>query len=435
MKIDFNIGNASKTIVATLLVIMMIVGALSALASLVKADPGYHVISNPVFYEIIDDQGGAWDTVLYYYREYVDLFSGNWRANLRIGAAQAWIDANYFPATSAVVTSSSITSTLVNMAPNPYGLVAGIVTIDMKAEMVEMTPMLGLRDHHYVMGEPWVMKQTYTIKNTGILTLSGVSFYMYYFPSPYGWYPTNIRPSHVDYTVNMYDPNGYAYHITLYGEGAPNWAYTGLSARKAPTAHDVGHGGGYPDPPYYSPWPPWRPSAVSTDVLRQVENDNMRGWAWYDAPSGSDPNAVAGALKWYIGSLAPSASWSITFLQSVAPHDATISTQVIDIKPWSYPNAINPGNKGVTPVAILTTSTFQASSVNPATVKFGRTGVEASPLRWALQDVDRDGDIDMILLFNTVATSIQLGDTTATLTGQTYGGVPIVGVDSIVTVP
>ena len=110
----------------------------------------------------------------------------------------------------------------------------------------------------------------------------------------------------------------------------------------------------------------------------------------------------------------------------------------IDIKPGDFPNSINLKNKGVIPVAILTTSTeagesvdFDATTVDPETVVFAG----AAPLKWALEDVDFDGDMDMILHFATQDTDIIPGDTEATLTGQTLGGVSITGTDSVRTVP
>ena len=42
----------------------------------------------------------------------------------------------------------------------------------------------------------------------------------------------------------------------------------------------------------------------------------------------------------------------------------------IDIKPGSFPDSINPRSKGVIPVAILTTDTFDATTVDSATVRF-----------------------------------------------------------------
>lgn len=416
MRIGLKNRNILKAIIATLFVAIMVSGVL-----VVSVKASYYWISNPVFGEIIDEQGGAWDTVLGY--RGLDLLSGNWRANLRIGSNQAWIDGNYFPATSVVVTPSSIISTLVNTASNPYGLSAGVITIDMNATMVFGTTYLRLRGYRYVESDPWVMEQSYTVKNTGSATLNNTSFYIYYFPSPYGSYPVNPSTwvSHVDYVAGIRDPMGFTFDISLYGEGSVNWAYTGLSASVAPTAHDVGHGGGYPDPPYYYP-SPWRPSANPTDVLRSVENDNMRNWASYDAPNGTDPNAVAGALKWYIGSLAPGASWTITVLQSVAPPDAPKIAWIpvyVDIKPGSWPNPINVGSQGVFAVAICGTKDFDVKTINPSTVKIyiegGKEGV--SPLRWNYEDVATpykgppggghalggDGYLDLVFQFDTQA--------------------------------
>ncbi len=105
----------------------------------------------------------------------------------------------------------------------------------------------------------------------------------------------------------------------------------------------------------------------------------------------------------------------------------------IDIKPGSFPNSINPRSQGVIPVAILTTDTFDATTVDPTTVRFGVTGTEAAPVQSALEDVDGDGDTDMILHFNTQDTGIICGTTSAFLTGETLDGQMIEGSDSIKT--
>jgi len=95
----------------------------------------------------------------------------------------------------------------------------------------------------------------------------------------------------------------------------------------------------------------------------------------------------------------------------------------------------------VIPVAILTTSMaagesvdFDATTVDPTTVLFGATGSEAAPVQSALEDVDLDGDTDMILHFDTQDTGIVCGDTSASLTGETFSGQAIEGSDSIKTV-
>lgn len=112
----------------------------------------------------------------------------------------------------------------------------------------------------------------------------------------------------------------------------------------------------------------------------------------------------------------------------------SVQSVAIDIKPGSFPNSINPKSKGEIPVAVLTTDTFDATTIDPATVRFGATGIEAPQVHSALEDLDGDGDKDMILHFNTQETGIQCGDTKAILTGETFSGQKIKGSDSIKTV-
>ena len=106
----------------------------------------------------------------------------------------------------------------------------------------------------------------------------------------------------------------------------------------------------------------------------------------------------------------------------------------IDIKPGSYPNSINPKSKGVIPVAILSTPTFNATTVDPLSVRFGPNNAMESHGRGHSEDVDHDGDLDMMLHFSTQEAGIQCGATQASLTGQTTNGLSITGTDAIVTV-
>jgi hypothetical protein len=94
----------------------------------------------------------------------------------------------------------------------------------------------------------------------------------------------------------------------------------------------------------------------------------------------------------------------------------------IDIKPGSDTNPINPRSKGKIPVAILTMDTFDATTVNPATVHFGANGTEAAPVLVAVEDVNDDGRPDLLLHFNTQETGIQCRETSASLTGETFDG-------------
>jgi probable HAF family extracellular repeat protein len=106
----------------------------------------------------------------------------------------------------------------------------------------------------------------------------------------------------------------------------------------------------------------------------------------------------------------------------------------IDIQPGSDPASINPKSNGKIPVAILTTDIFDATTVNASTVHFGAAGTEAAPVQVAVEDVNGDGRPDLLLTFNTPATGITCGATSASLTGQTFSGQAIKGTDAIQTV-
>ncbi len=122
----------------------------------------------------------------------------------------------------------------------------------------------------------------------------------------------------------------------------------------------------------------------------------------------------------------------------------------LDIKPGSCPNPVNLKSKGVLPVAILGTTTFDVRNVNAASLKLA--GV--SPLRSSIEDVSRpvanrrsdcdcttkgpDGFGDLTLKFDMqeVVTAIgQVSDgevKVLTLTGNLMDGTPIEGKDCIV---
>jgi len=112
----------------------------------------------------------------------------------------------------------------------------------------------------------------------------------------------------------------------------------------------------------------------------------------------------------------------------------------IDIKPGSYPNSINLGNEGVIPVAILSSTEFDATTVDPATVELAGAGVElrgkSNKAMAHREDVNKDGLIDLVVQITTQ--NLDPGafqDGYATLTGKTYDGLFIEGADEIIIVP
>lgn len=111
----------------------------------------------------------------------------------------------------------------------------------------------------------------------------------------------------------------------------------------------------------------------------------------------------------------------------------SVTTVAIDIRPGSTSNPVNPKSDGVISVAILTTDTFDASTVGPASVRFGPGAASVRDVA-RLSDVNGDGRPDLVLQFRVQDSGIECGATLASLTGETFSGEPIQGADSIVTV-
>ncbi len=107
----------------------------------------------------------------------------------------------------------------------------------------------------------------------------------------------------------------------------------------------------------------------------------------------------------------------------------------IDIKPGSESNPVNPDGDGVIPVAILTTDTFDALTVDAATVVFGPGEAAKAHKKAHTEDVDSDGDLDLLLHFKTQDSALVPGDVAACIHGYTYDGIYITGCDDLTTVP
>lgn len=105
----------------------------------------------------------------------------------------------------------------------------------------------------------------------------------------------------------------------------------------------------------------------------------------------------------------------------------------IDIEPGSERNIVAVGSGAVIPVAFITADNFDAARVLPDTVTFEG----ASPVGESgdVEDVDGDGDLDLVLHFRAVETQLREKTTVACLSGRTPEGVPIQGCDAIRVVP
>jgi len=76
--------------------------------------------------------------------------------------------------------------------------------------------------------------------------------------------------------------------------------------------------------------------------------------------------------------------------------ESLAQTVQIDVKPDSETNTTNIGSQGKIAVVLFTTASFDATQVDISTVIFAGATVALS----SLEDVDGDGDLDLVLHFN-----------------------------------
>ena len=108
----------------------------------------------------------------------------------------------------------------------------------------------------------------------------------------------------------------------------------------------------------------------------------------------------------------------------------------IDIYPNRTPNRVFLSRNYTLYVAAMGSASFDATTLNSTTVKFGKTGAEASPVRAPLiRDLNYDGHLDAMYGFRTFECGFALGDTQGLLKGSTGDGTPVEGSDSVLVLP
>ena len=119
----------------------------------------------------------------------------------------------------------------------------------------------------------------------------------------------------------------------------------------------------------------------------------------------------------------------------------TTQEVVLDVHPGSDVNSVNLKSQGVLPVAILSTADFSAADLDASSLRLGDPALAGAvaPLRSAVEDVDGDGLLDLMLHFSTPALvsagAVDAASVELALSGSTTGGSAIVGADSIRIVP
>jgi hypothetical protein len=110
----------------------------------------------------------------------------------------------------------------------------------------------------------------------------------------------------------------------------------------------------------------------------------------------------------------------------------------IDIKPGSDPNCFNVNGRGVIPVAVLGSESFDVANIDQTTLSFGGLAVRVRGNRYPQcsgEEVNADGFLDLVCHFQDDADAWVSGDDTATLSGQLLDGKTFEGSDTICLVP
>jgi hypothetical protein len=114
-------------------------------------------------------------------------------------------------------------------------------------------------------------------------------------------------------------------------------------------------------------------------------------------------------------------------------------TITIDIKPDSEQNTINLNSAGVIPVALLSSATFDAATVNPNTISLAGARVKLVGKSEAalchLEDSNDDSLPDLVCQVLTADFMIEQGESVAVLEAETFDGILVRGQDSVRIVP
>lgn len=180
-----------------------------------------------------------------------------------------------------------------------------------------------------------------------------------------------------------------------------------------------------------NPTDPPNPAIIWIDGQLVTVNDLMREAGEAD-PDYFDAGAISGDGRWILAKGGPRRNEQDSLTSIFRLADARGDVEVtIDIKPGSADNPINLRSGGVTPVAIVSTPDFDATTVDPSSVRFGPAKAAETHGRGHPQDVNGDGVRDLVLHFTTRDSGITRGDTEGCLTGSTTTGQTIFGCDRV----
>ena len=111
----------------------------------------------------------------------------------------------------------------------------------------------------------------------------------------------------------------------------------------------------------------------------------------------------------------------------------------IDVMPGDLSNTIHLTSNEKVRVAILSSSTFDATTIDPLSVSFAGAslrvvGGKAKPKVWT-KDLGRDGRLDLLLEFEVSELQLTASETLVVLHARTFNGAYVVGSDAVHVIP
>lgn len=119
-------------------------------------------------------------------------------------------------------------------------------------------------------------------------------------------------------------------------------------------------------------------------------------------------------------------------LETTAQPKPAVIQVMIDVKPGDTPTTLEPTREGMVPIAVLSTRDFDAAQIDADSVRAGATGTEASMFKSMLEDVDRDKDVDLLLLFRVKDLALNCRVKAVTLKGKMLKGQDIEGSEAVI---
>lgn len=169
---------------------------------------------------------------------------------------------------------------------------------------------------------------------------------------------------------------------------------------------------------------------IAAGTLLLDRDDTTPGW--------TEQDGLFDAIAFFDGEISAENFTNLVVIDNISCNYIDFVVD-IDIKPGSYPNVINLSSAGVVPVAILSSQTFDALTVNPDSITLAGASIrligKSDKTLCHPTDVNNDGQLDLLCQVETEELLLQEGDSEATLEATTYDGKHIRGVDSVSFVP